>query len=82
MGFATTTGGMRFESSNTCGFVRFVLAAGALPSELGPALAEFLPKPPQPPVRYCPHSAGGAQLVEASEQELDEVEVDDDQLLV
>ena len=39
-------------------------------------------KPPQPPVRYCPHSAGGAQLVEASEQELDEVEVDDDQLLV
>ena len=39
-------------------------------------------KPPQPPVRYCPHSAGGAQLVEASEQALDEVEVDDDQLLV
>ena len=39
-------------------------------------------KPPQPPVRYCPHSAGDAELVEASEQELDEVEVDDDQLLV
>ena len=28
-------------------------------------------KPPQPPVRYCPHSAGGAELVEASEQALD-----------
>ena len=39
-------------------------------------------KPPQPPVRYCPHSAGGAELVEGSEHELDEVEVDDDQLLV
>ena len=32
-------------------------------------------KPPQPPVRYCPHSAGGgAELVEASEQELQEEE--------
>ena len=32
-------------------------------------------KPPQPPVRYCPHSAGGgAALVEASEQELQEEE--------
>ena len=31
-------------------------------------------QPPQPPVRYCPHSAGGAQLVEGSEHELDEVE--------
>ena len=26
------------------------VATGALPSELGPVLAEFLPKPPQPPV--------------------------------
>jgi len=39
-------------------------------------------KPPQPPVRYCPHSAGGgAALVEISEQELQEVEVDEERLV-
>tara|TARA_B100000787_G_scaffold96817_1_gene71461 strand:+ start:120 stop:299 length:180 start_codon:yes stop_codon:yes gene_type:complete len=41
-------------------------------------------KPPQPPVRYCPHSAGGgAVLVEISEQELQEEEpLDESAVLV
>lgn len=39
-------------------------------------------KPPQPPVRYCPRSAaGGAALVEATEQELEEEEVDEERLV-
>ena len=32
------------------GWVPSVLDAGRLPSDLGPVLAQFLPKPPRPPV--------------------------------